>query len=121
MRPQDYSEIKDAVERAGSFTSVQSYGENEDVRWRIVLASHCTEGRLHGNSLWLSLEQGEWHLITWSPVEYLVPAGADLTALCRECLRASGSPISVVPPGIAIRYRLLELPNGESDREQAGE
>lgn len=117
MRQEDYAEIKDAVEKAGFFTSFQPYGEDEDVRWMIVLVSHRTEGRLHGNSFRCSLEQGQWHLITWSPVDYLIPAGADLTSLCLECLRASKTPIPVVPADIASRYGLQELPQDESDQE----
>jgi hypothetical protein len=112
MRQEDYAEIKDAVEKAGFFASFQPYDADEEFRWLIVLVSRCTEGRLHGNSFRLSLEQGQWHLITWSPVEYTVPAIADLTALCLECLRASGTPIPVVPPDIASRYGLQELPQG---------
>src|SRR6516162_4071143 len=79
MRQDDYAEIKDAVEGAGFFTTFQPI--DDDVLW-IVLVSHCTDGRLHGNSFRLSVRSGRWYLITWSPVYYRVPPDADLARLC---------------------------------------
>ena len=113
MREEDYTEIKKAVEQAGFFTTLHPNGD-EGV-W-IVLVSHCTDGRLHGNSFRVSLKAGHWYLVTWSPTFYLVPQGADLTALCLDCLRASRSPIPAVPPDFANRYQLLELSEDDYDR-----
>lgn len=115
MRKEDYAEIKDAVERAGYFTSFHPYEYDKDVGWFLVLVTHCTEGKLHGNSFRLLNEQGQWRLITWLPAEYLVPADTDLAALCLECLRASAAPIYVVPPELVARYHLIELPETEGD------
>ena len=113
MRKEDYTEIKEAVEEVGFFTTFHPSGA--DGVW-IVLVSHRTEGRLHGNSFRVSLKGGRWYLVTWSPVFYLVPPGADLTGLCLDCLRASHSPIPEVPPEIARRYQLLELSALDYDR-----
>jgi hypothetical protein len=113
MREEDYAEIKKTVEEAGFFTTLQPNGDGGV--W-IVLVSRCTEGQLHGNSFRVSLKADRWYLVTWSPVFYLVPPGADLTALCLDCLRASRSPIHVVPPDIASRYGLLKVSEEEYDQ-----
>lgn len=113
MREEDYTEIKEAVEKAGFFTT---FHPNADEGVWIVLVSRCTEGRLHGNSFRLSLKAGHWYLVTWSPVFYLVPPGADLIALCLDCLHASRSPIPEVPPDIASRYQLLDVSEEDYDR-----
>jgi hypothetical protein len=84
-----------------------------------VLVSHCTEGRLHGNSFRVSLKAGRWNLVTWVPVFYLLPPGADLIARCIDWLRASRSPIPTVPSDIASRYHLLEVSEEDYDRAQA--
>jgi hypothetical protein len=114
MRAENYTEIKEAVEKAGYFTTLHPNGD-EGV-W-IVLVSCRTEGRLHGNSFRVSLKTGRWYLVTWSPAFYLVPPGADLTALCLDCLRASRSPIPEVPLDIASRYQLLEVSEEDYDHE----
>jgi hypothetical protein len=67
----------------------------------------------------MSLNAARWYLVTWSPVFYLIPPGADLTALCLECLRASRSPISEVPHDIASRYQLLEVSEKNDDQVSA--
>jgi hypothetical protein len=113
VRKEDYTEIKEAVEEAGYFTTLHPNGKGGV--W-IVLLSHRTEGRLHGNSFRVSLNGGRWYLVTWLPVFYLVPPGADLTALCLDCLRASHIPIPKVPPEIASRYQLVEVSEEEYDR-----
>jgi hypothetical protein len=113
MKEEDYTEIKEAVEKAGFFTTLHPNGD--DGVW-IVLVSHRTEGRLHGNSFRVSLKGGRWYLITWSPVFYLVPPGADLNTLCLDCLRACRTPIPAMPPEIISRYRLVEVSEGEYHR-----
>jgi hypothetical protein len=114
MRAEDYTELKNAVEEAGFFTTFQ-FTDDEGV-W-IVLVSRYTEGRLHGNSFRVSLKAGRWYLVTWSPIFYRVPPSEDLTALCLECLRASRSPIGRVPPEIARRYQLVEVSEEDYGRE----
>ena len=106
MREDHYTEIKEAIEEAGFFTTFRPNGD-EGV-W-IVLVSHCTEGRLHGNSFRVSLKTGRWYLVTWSPAFYLVPPNVDLTVLCLDCLRASRTPIPKIPPDIERRYQLLRV------------
>ena len=111
MREEDYAEIKEAVEEAGFFTILRP-NENE-----IMLVSHRTGERLHGNSFRVSVKGSRWYLVTWSPVFYEVPSCVDLTALCLDCLRASRTPIPAVPPDIASRYQLVEVSEEEYDRE----
>jgi hypothetical protein len=113
MRKEDYTEIKEAIEEASFFTTLQPNGDGGV--W-IVLVSRYTEGRLHGNSFRVSLKAGRWYLVTWSPAFYLVPPHADLIALCLDCLRASRSPIPEVPPEIGARYQLLEVSEEDYDR-----
>lgn len=113
MREEEYTGIKTAVEAAGFFTTFHPNGDGGV--W-IVLVSRRTEGRLHGNSFRVSLKAGRWYLVTWSPVFYLIPPGANLTAVCLDCLRASRSPIPEVPPEIASRHQLLEVSEEDYDR-----
>jgi hypothetical protein len=112
MKEEDYTEIKQAIEEAGFFTTLHPNGD--DGVW-IVLVSQCTDGRLHGNSFRVSFKGGRWYLVTWLPAFYLVPPGVDLTVLCLDCLRASPTPIARVPPDIATRYQLVEVPEKEYD------
>ena len=79
-----------------------------------------TEGRLHGNGFRVSLKAGRWYLFTWLPAYYLIPPGADLPALCLDCLRASRSPFPKVPADIAGRYGLVEMSEGEFDDAYRG-
>jgi hypothetical protein len=113
MREEDYTEIKEAIETAGFFTTF--YPNGDEGGW-IVLVSRCREGQLHGNSFRVALKAGRWFLVTWSPVFYVLPPSADLIALCLDCLRASDSPIPTVPPEIASRYQLLEVSEEDYDR-----
>jgi hypothetical protein len=113
MRPEDYTDIKQAVEAAGCFTTLQPNGDGGV--W-IVLVSRCTEGRLHGNSVRVSLKRGHWYLVTWSPAYYLIPHEADLTAVCLDCLRVSTTPIPEVPPDVAGHHGLLRISEHEYDR-----
>lgn len=113
MRPEDYAEIKQAVEAAGFYTTLHP-DDNGGV-W-LVLVSDCTDGRLHGNSFRVSLKSGRWYLVTWWPAFYLVPDAADLIALCLECLRASDAPFPRLPRQIAIRYKLVEVSEEEYER-----
>jgi hypothetical protein len=55
MREEDYTEIKEAVEEAGFFTTLHPNGD--DGVW-IVLVSRRTEGRLHGNGFRVCLKGG---------------------------------------------------------------
>jgi hypothetical protein len=112
MRMDEYTEIKDAVEGAGFFTTFQSDGHRG---LSIVLVTHRTDGRLHGNSFCVAHKVGRWYLVTRAPVFYLVPPGAALPALCLDCLRSSHSPIAKVPSGIANRYGLVEVSAEEYD------
>ena len=116
MRQEDYAQIKDAVERAGYFTTFHPCGDDDD--WLIVLVTRCTAGRLHGNSFKIRAEQGRWYLITWAPVAYLIPAAADLEALCLECLRSSEGAFPVVPPEIVSRYGLARIAEEDEEDEE---
>jgi len=113
MQEEEYTDIKLAVEEAGFFTTFQPF-EDDEV-W-IVLASHRTEGVLDGNSFRVSLKGGRWYLVTWALVYYLVPPGADLTALCLDCLRVTHKTISQMPAKIVSRYQLVEISEEEYDR-----
>jgi hypothetical protein len=108
MRPEDGDEIRAAIGAAGFFAT---YQRDADGGVRLVPVSHRIEGRLRGNSFWVSLKGGRWCLGTWAPALYLVPPEVDLAALCLDCLRASGSPIVEVPSEIVGRYRLVEVPD----------
>lgn len=113
MQEEDYTEIKKAVEEAGFFTTFHPNGDGGV--W-IVLVSHHTEGRLHGNSFRVSLKAGRWYVVTWCSEIYLIPPDADLIALCFECLGASRIPIYDVPPDIVSRYQLLKVSEEDYDR-----
>jgi hypothetical protein len=110
---QDYTEIQRAVERAGFFTTLNPQGDDGD--W-LVLASRRTKGRLHGNSFRLAVKGGRWYLVTWTPAYYVVAPGTDLTSLCLDCLRASPSPLTTVPPDLAARHQLVEVSEDEFER-----
>jgi hypothetical protein len=115
MRKEDYAEIKAAIEGAGYFTTFYPYGDDEADGWMLVLVSNWSEGMLRGNSFRLYKVEGQWRMITWANVEYLIPARADLRALCVDCLCASAAPIYSVPSEIVSRHGLIEEPEIEED------
>jgi hypothetical protein len=114
MEEAEYTALTEAVEQAGFFTTLHPLGD------ALVLASRRTEGRLRGNSFWVPLRAGHWYLATWSPAFYLVPNGADMTALCLDCLRASPEASAEVPPDIASRYQLLEVSEEDYGQGDSG-
>lgn len=105
MPERDYAELKEAVEAAGFFTDFR----HEDRGDWIVLVSHRTDGRLHGNSIRASIKGGQWFLFTWVPIFYRLAPETDLIALCIDCLRSPQSILGAIPPDIMARHPLVEI------------
>jgi hypothetical protein len=111
MPEEDYIPIKEAVEHAGFFTT---FRPDEGGEW-IVLASRRTDGRLHGNSIRVSVRGGKCFLSTWVPIFYRLAVEQELPAVCLDCLRSTRSILGAIPPEIVARYQLVEVSEAEYD------
>lgn len=85
---EDYSEVKNAIEAAGFFTTFAPIAELGD---RMVCASRRYEtgeraGSLGGNSFWIAKRGNDWFIATWSGLAYRAPSQQQLVALCLEML-----------------------------------
>ena len=111
MPEDDYAQIKAAVQNEGFFAT---FHPDDGGEW-IVLISHCTDGRLHGNSVRASLKKGQWFLFTWMPIFYRLDAPDDLIDVVLDCLRSGQSILGEVPLEIVTRYELVEVSKAEYD------
>ena len=114
--PGQYKPIATAIEAAGFHTSFEKHSDGFE---RLVCVSHRDpDGRLYGNSFWVSAKEGRWYLVTWLPHCYAVPQEVDLGQLCIECLRLSRTPIYSLPENVVQKYKLSVEPDwapGEED------
>ncbi len=67
-----------------------------------------------GNSFWVTRVGGQWHLFTWSPVGYRVPAAVRIESLCRKCMAHEASAMAKVPPDIIQEFGLAKLCDEEA-------
>jgi len=68
-----------------------------------------------GNSFWITVATGSWHLFTWLPVGYRVPDGIDLTELCKQCMAFGDSAMYRVPKTIIDTFGLKEIDDEEAE------
>ena len=111
MPEKEYAKIKKAVQDAGFFTT---FHPDDGGEW-IVLMSHCTEGRLHGNSIRASFKRGRWFLFTWAPTFYRLDGDRDIAHVCLDCLRSTQSILGAIPPEIVDCYKLVRVSQAEYD------
>jgi len=109
-QPSTYDALAKALEGVGLLGQRQN-------RDQLVVSSQ--EGPVwpnRGNSFWVSLKEKSWHLSTWSPRGYRVPADQDLVALCLACMSAGGTAMYRVPPEIVAKFGMQELDDNEYER-----
>lgn len=68
-----------------------------------------------GNSFWITIATGSWHLFTWLPVGYRIPDGCDLSELCKQCMAFGNSAMYRVPETIIDSFELAELDDDEAE------
>ncbi len=68
-----------------------------------------------GNSYWVTRQQRQWYLCTWTPVCYRVPAEADLVALCVEFVGCGVRAQPRLPADLVEHYGLEELAESEAE------
>lgn len=78
-----YDEIKNAVEAAGYFGSLET---RRDGMQRLVLASRRLANSLGlcGNSFWIHEFEGVWYLGHWSSRLYIIPDAGRVVDFCLE-------------------------------------
>jgi hypothetical protein len=69
-----------------------------------------------GNSFWLSLQGNDWHLITWSPTGYRIPARQNVVDVCLACMECGTSAMYQVPDEIVGRFGLSRIPDSDFER-----
>ena len=82
----DYKALAQAVADAGFFTN----GVEDHGTWhRTCICSECrSDGRLTGNSFWVSRRPSGWYLGTWGGSIYRLPDEGRIADLCISWLRA---------------------------------
>jgi hypothetical protein len=69
-----------------------------------------------GNSFWVTHAGGRWHIFTWSPIGYQVPAATNMAALCRACMAHGESAMPKVPQSLVQQSGLLKQSDEEADQ-----
>jgi hypothetical protein len=108
--------IAQALTDSGYFHSRQPYLDGKE---RLVCVSHYTDGRLHGNSFWLTQRDGRSYVATWVPHFYTFPIDVTIDDICRfciECLKRSRTPIYHVPADLVQEFRLHKIDYDEAER-----
>lgn len=100
-----YTEIKEAVERAGYHTGLLPDGLGNLL---LVLVPRRAEAPLRDKCVRLCLQRGRWYLVTSLPTFYRVPSTADVLALCIDCLHALDR-MATIPADIMVQYQLTEI------------
>ena len=104
----------DAVTQALTKIGLVAWQKNDDQL--VVSAQPGAVFPDQGNSFWLSHQQGDWYLCTWSSVCYRVPATQDVVDLCAACMKVGTSALYRVPPEFVQKFGLEELDEEEFDR-----
>ncbi|MHC4106603.1 MAG: hypothetical protein ACYSTY_00815 [Planctomycetota bacterium] len=112
--PSEYQPIADAIESAGFHTSFERHPEGFERL--ICVSSRDRDGRLCGNSFWISAEKDQWYLVTWLNHCYAVPQDADLGRLCIDCLQLANTPIYSLPESVVQKYGLKREADDVLDR-----
>jgi hypothetical protein len=68
-----------------------------------------------GNSFWITVATGAWHLFTWTPVGYRIPMDADVADLCRRCMTIGDSAMYRIPQTIIDAFGLIEIDEEEAE------
>jgi hypothetical protein len=86
----DYDALTRAIREAGFFWS----GIEDRGTWhRITVCSERRpDGRLGGNSFWVSRIDGQWYLGTWRPSLYRLPDEERVAELCITWLSRAPAP-----------------------------
>ena len=68
--------MNEALERVARI--IEGHGsatvpDNYDAAERLICASRGDNGKLKGNSFWITFQNRSWFLVTWAPVFYRVP------------------------------------------------
>ena len=114
MSKPDYESIKSAVIEAGYFTTSI---RRQDTAEQLIFASQrrADGAGLTGNSSWIALRGGHWHLATWGPAFYRFPDDADIAAICIEWLGVTNKTVASLSPSFRDKHGLELLSKEKAD------
>jgi len=69
-----------------------------------------------GDSVWLSHQEGQWHLFTWALIGYRIPKAQSIFALCSTCMSIGSTAMREVPESIVVQFSLQRLDDTELHR-----
>lgn len=105
----DLAQIEQFLTEGGYFSTRQRMTDGGE---RLMCVSRRDgDGRLHGNSFWITRRAAHWLIATWTPHVYTFPEQASVLQVaecCIDCLTRSISPLVSVPDDVVARYGLLE-------------
>ncbi|MEM1069046.1 MAG: hypothetical protein AAGI63_09135 [Planctomycetota bacterium] len=104
-----YTEIRDSLAQSGI---------NCGVNGRHQIAVSVQDRAIWpeaGNSFWITVATGKWHLFTWSPIGYRIPPEADIPELCRRCMASGNRAMYRVPDYICDEFGLVQLDDDEAE------
>jgi hypothetical protein len=68
-----------------------------------------------GNSFWITCDESEYFLCTWSPVCYRVTKESKFIALCVAFLNQGSQALPKIPSDLCERYEAIPLSDEETD------
>lgn len=69
-----------------------------------------------GNSFWIGCFGGEWHVVTWTPVAYRVPAAVSVVDVAAAFMDVGNEAQWRIPPEMIAQFGLEEIGFGEFER-----
>ena len=69
-----------------------------------------------GNSFWLCRPGAGWHVCTWAPFYYRVPAASSVVDVAEAFMSVGESAQARVPAELVARFALTEVDHGEFER-----
>lgn len=104
----DYLSVAAELQRKGAETVFQRQNQ-------LVVATSIPHFPNTSNSFWLTFHKKHWHLVTWSPRVYRIPASADVVEVCLDCLRCATATITRVPDQLVEKFHLELLSDAEAE------
>lgn len=100
-----YAELADWLKTRGIGSYLQNGGP--------LVVSNENPARPGRNCFWVALKDQVWHVGTFLPVAYRVPAAANIGSVCEAVFRSSPTVIYTIAPVLIERFRLQELAAAE--------
>jgi hypothetical protein len=74
-----------------------------------------------GNSFWIGVLGGDWHICTWGPYYYRLPPSASILDAAETFMRDATSAQMKMPDDILRKFGIAEVDHEEFDRKWKGE